>query len=104
MAIAVEVNLAIPRVKNPVRDEKGYPIDGLDAVARMPDVKVFHAGTRSDGHRIVNDGGRVLGVTALGDTIADARRIAYDAVGQIHFHGGFYRRDIGSGADRGSRP
>jgi phosphoribosylamine--glycine ligase len=76
--------------------QKGYEIDGLDEVARMPDVKVFHAGTRQDGEKIVTDGGRVLGVTALGETLADAQRRAYEAVAKIHFSGAFWRSDIGT--------
>ncbi len=78
--------------------ETGYPITGLDDAAKMPDVKVFHAGTRRDGERIVSDGGRVLGVTALGDTLAEAQKRAYEAVEKIHFGGAFYRRDIGNRA------
>ena len=57
-------------------------------------MKVFHAGTRRDGDRVLTDGGRVLGVTALGDTLADAKRRDYEAVACIQFHGAFYRRDI----------
>jgi phosphoribosylamine--glycine ligase len=78
--------------------EKGLRIKGLAEVAKMPDVKVFHAGTRRDGDRILTDGGRVLGVTALGDTLADARRRAYEAVARIEFRGASYRRDIGNKA------
>ena len=78
--------------------EKGYPISGLDAAAAMPDVKVFHAGTKRDGERILTDGGRVLGVTALGDTLAEAQKRAYEAVEKIRFGGAFYRRDIGNRA------
>ncbi|MBI1916939.1 MAG: phosphoribosylamine--glycine ligase [Planctomycetes bacterium] len=77
---------------------KGYAIEGLAEAGRLADVKVFHAGTLRDGDRIVTDGGRVLGVTALGDTLADARRRAYEAVARIKFSGAFYRRDIGSKA------
>jgi len=66
--------------------------------ARLPDVKVFHAGTKREGDRVVTDGGRVLGVTALGETLAEAQRRAYEAVSKIHFGGAFYRRDIGSKA------
>jgi phosphoribosylamine--glycine ligase len=77
---------------------KGKVIRGLDEVAAMPDVKVFHAGTRFDGGEIVTDGGRVLGVTALGETLADAQRRAYEAVARISFPGAFYRRDIASKA------
>ncbi len=56
---------------------------------------VFHAGTAMSGGRVVTSGGRVLGVTALGKTIAEARERAYDAVGRIHFDGAQFRRDIG---------
>jgi phosphoribosylamine--glycine ligase len=56
---------------------------------------VFHAGTRRDGERIVADGGRVLGVTALGETAAEAQRRAYAAVDKIEWEDGFCRRDIG---------
>jgi len=73
---------------------RGKVITGLAEVARMPDVKVFHAGTKLENGLVVSDGGRVLGVTALGDTLADAKQRAYDAVARIHFQGGFYRRDI----------
>jgi phosphoribosylamine--glycine ligase len=63
----------------------------------MRDVKVFQAGTRygSDGKTVVTDGGRVLSVTALGDTVADAQRRAYEAMAMIQFDGMHYRRDIG---------
>lgn len=81
--------------------EKGFPIRGLAEAAKLPDVKVFHAGTRRDGDRILTDGGRVLNVTALGDTLADAKRRAYEAVSCIQFRGAFYRRDI---ADKALRP
>jgi phosphoribosylamine--glycine ligase len=74
---------------------KGKVITGLDEVAKLPDVKVFHAGTRLENGLPVTDGGRVLGVTALGDTLEDAKRRAYEAVSLIHFPGAFYRRDIG---------
>ena len=84
--------------------ERDHPIENLDAADRLPDVKVFHAGTtlRSESGggreaRVVNDGGRVLNVTALGDTLPQARDRAYDAVRTIRFPHGFYRRDI---ADR----
>ncbi len=74
--------------------EKGLPISGLDAAAAIPDVKVFHAGTKLDGETVVTNGGRVLGVTALGDSIADAKRAAYTAVKEIRFPGGWCRKDI----------
>lgn len=83
----------------------GYPdsprtgdfIEGLDDAALVPETFVFHAGTARRAHeRIVTAGGRVLGVTALGDTFAAARERAYDAVGRIRFEGAQYRRDIGA--------
>jgi phosphoribosylamine--glycine ligase len=80
--------------------EKGLPIKGLSEAAKLPDVKVFHAGTRLEGNRILTDGGRVLAVTALGDTLADAKRRAYEAVASIHFPGAFFRRDIADKALR----
>jgi phosphoribosylamine--glycine ligase len=81
--------------------ERGFPISGLDAAGRLPDVKVFHAGTRRDGDRVLTDGGRVLGVTALGDTLAEAQKRAYEAVALISFRGAYYRHDIAAKALRG---
>jgi phosphoribosylamine--glycine ligase len=78
----------------------GLPISGIDAADALPDVKVFHSGTRQEGDQIVTDGGRVLGVTALGETIAEAQKRAYDAMKLIHFDGMHYRRDIGHQAMR----
>jgi phosphoribosylamine---glycine ligase len=74
--------------------EKGVLIHGLGAVAQLPDVKVFHGGTKRTNDGVVTDGGRVLGVTALGDTLEDARKRAYEAVERIRFGGAFFRRDI----------
>jgi phosphoribosylamine--glycine ligase len=73
---------------------KGEEISGLEECAQMKDVQVFHAGTRREGKTIVTNGGRVLAVTALGDTPTAARDLAYSAVSQIHFQGCHYRRDI----------
>jgi phosphoribosylamine--glycine ligase len=78
--------------------ESGKVIEGLDEAARLPDVFVFHAGTRRIEHLTVSHGGRVLGVTALGSDIADAKRRAYAAVEKIHFENAYYRRDIASKA------
>ncbi len=75
--------------------EKGGEIRGLDAAAALPEATVFHAGTRREGERILAVGGRVLGVTACGPSIAEARRRAYAAVDAIDWPGGFCRRDIG---------
>jgi phosphoribosylamine---glycine ligase len=75
--------------------QRGSEIRGLDAARGEPDVKVFHAGTKRDGDRILADGGRVLGVTATGTDLAAARERAYRAVDLIDWPGGFCRRDIG---------
>ena len=75
--------------------DKGSEIRGLDAAAALPETTVFHAGTRAEGGRILAAGGRVLGVTAAGLSIAEAQRRAYAAVDAIDWPGGFCRRDIG---------
>ncbi len=72
----------------------GQPIRGLEEAARIPDVKVFHAGTTRLGDQVVTDGGRVLGVTALGSTSADAKLRAYQAVKCIRWEGAWCRKDI----------
>ena len=72
--------------------ERGRPIAGVDAVRNA---LVFHAGTRRSDGTLVTDGGRVLGVTALGDTIAAAVESAYGAAACVHWPGMHYRRDIG---------
>ncbi len=79
---------------------KGKVISGLEEAAKLPDVKVFHAGTVRQNDLVLTDGGRVLGVTALGDTLAEARARAYEAAGKISWAGAFYRRDIGEKALR----
>src|SRR4051794_40282645 len=86
----------------PGKYETGVPITGVDDADAMPDVKVFHSGTARRDETLVTDGGRVLGVTALGDTIADARRRAYGAMDKIHFDGMHYRRDMAHQALRGT--
>jgi phosphoribosylamine--glycine ligase len=73
---------------------RGKPIRGLDEAAKVPDVKVFHAGTATLNGQIVTDGGRVLGVTALGNTIAAAKLQAYTAVKCIRWDGAWCRKDI----------
>lgn len=82
---------------------KGYPgdyargsvIEGLDEAAKVEGVEIFHAGTRADGATIRANGGRVLNVTAIGESVADAQRRAYAAVDRIRWPEGFCRRDIG---------
>jgi phosphoribosylamine---glycine ligase len=76
--------------------EKGKPIEGLDDAATVPDAIVFHAGTEREGERVVTAGGRVLAVSGLGDTIADARNTAYEAADRIRFEGLHRRKDIAS--------
>jgi len=75
--------------------QKGFPISGLDEVEKMEDVVVFHSGTAMEDGQVVTAGGRVLGVTALGETIAEAKARAYEAVGKISFRGAHFRTDIG---------
>ncbi|MDP6707337.1 MAG: phosphoribosylamine--glycine ligase [Alphaproteobacteria bacterium] len=74
---------------------KGSEIRNLAAAGELPDITIFHAGTRADGGRIYANGGRVLGVTALGPEIATAKARAYEAVDVIDWPAGFCRRDIG---------
>ncbi len=73
----------------------GEPIGGIDAAERLTGVKVFHAGTAMKNGRLTAAGGRVLGITALGATIAEAQKRAYAAVAAIDWPGGFCRTDIG---------
>jgi phosphoribosylamine---glycine ligase len=80
----------------PEAPQRGSEIRGLGAAGREPEVKIFHAGTRRDGDRIIADGGRVLGVTALGGTLSEARERAYRAVGKVDWPEGFCRHDIGA--------
>lgn len=80
--------------------EKGKKITGLEEAEQMENVVVFHAGTKCQDGEIVTNGGRVLGVTALGQTIAEAKERAYAAVEKIKFDGAYYRRDIADKAIR----
>jgi phosphoribosylamine--glycine ligase len=73
---------------------KGKVIRGLDEAAKLPDTKVFHAGTARIGDQIVTNGGRVLGVTARAKDLKSAQAAAYAAVGKIQFDGAHFRRDI----------
>lgn len=85
-----------------VMASKGYPGDyskgeviaGINAADEMEDVKVFHAGTKLDGDQVVTDGGRVLGVTALGENISVAKTNAYAAVKKVRWAGSWCRKDI----------
>jgi len=73
---------------------KGHLIRGLEEAAQVPDVKVFHAGTALKNGQVVTNGGRVLGVTALGNNIAQAKLQAYTAVKCIRWDGAWCRKDI----------
>ena len=74
--------------------QKNKPIRGLEEAAQIPDVKVFHAGTKLVDGRVLTTGGRVLGVSALGETISKAKRQAYAAVKCIRWDGAWCRKDI----------
>jgi len=82
---------------------KGYPgqyargtaIEGLDAAAAVEGVEIFHAGTRAEGDKIVANGGRVLNVSAVGKTVRQAQKRAYEAISLIRWPDGFCRHDIG---------
>ena len=76
---------------------KGIEITGLSN-GQLDGVTVYHAGTKLQDNELVTSGGRVLGVTALGDTLENALKKSYEAVGKIHFEGAHYRRDIGKRA------
>ncbi len=82
----------------PKKYRKGTPISGLEAAGRMKDVVVFHAGTGAKGNKTVTNGGRVLGVTALGNDVGLAIKKAYKAVSKIKWARVHYRSDIGKKA------
>jgi len=81
----------------------GVPIEGVDDAGAQPGTTVFHAGTSLASDRLTTSGGRVLGVTALGADLAQARARAYDAVSRIRFEGAHYRTDIAQDALRARR-
>jgi len=78
--------------------EKGKEISGLDSAGNQEGTVVFHAGTRMDKGRVVTNGGRILGVTALGTDLGAAIKKAYSAVDKIEWDGIHYRKDIGKKA------
>lgn len=80
--------------------EKGKTIKGLGKARQCPGVEVFHAGTTTAKGRTVSNGGRVLGVTAIGNDLHEAIERAYDGVSQIRWSGCYFRRDIGAKALR----
>ncbi len=83
----------------PVAYEKGYPIEGLERFEKETDYYCFHAGTACRDGKIVTNGGRVLGVTAKGADLKQARRKAYEAVEWVHFDNQYMRHDIGKAID-----
>lgn len=83
----------------PEHYEKGFTISGLDSFLGRDDYYVFHAGTKQKGQDIVTDGGRVLGVTATGKDLKEARKKAYEATGWIEFTNKYMRNDIGKAID-----
>lgn len=88
----------------PGKYSRGHAIRGLEEAAKVPDVKVFHAGTATLAGQVVTDGGRVLGVTALGSSISAAKLQAYTAVKAIRWDGAWCRKDISDKAVRRSWP
>lgn len=80
----------------PVRYEKGKPISGLADADAIPGVTVFHAGTKYENEMHLTNGGRVLGVCASEDTLAESMKKIYKACGRIYFEAMHYRRDIGA--------
>ncbi len=84
----------------PVKYEKGFPIEGLEKFEGKDDVFCFHAGSKfDDAGRIVTNGGRVLGITALGNDLKDARKKAYEATEWVSFDNKYMRHDIGKAID-----
>jgi len=87
----------------PASSSKGDVISGLDAAAALPGVEISHSGTASVGDDIVTAGGRVLTVSAVGDSFAEARRLAYEGVAHITFAGAQHRTDIALRAEEADR-
>lgn len=75
-----------------------YPIEGLKMAGKLPEVRIYHSGTAVEDGTVYTNGGRILSVTAVGDSVREARRKVYRAIDEIHFEGMYYRKDIGSKA------
>lgn len=97
-AVGAACNVVLASKGYPESYEKGKPITGIDEAEADPQVTVYHAGTKDRDGTLVTNGGRVLGVTALDDTLKGAVRRAYEACSKIHFDGKTYRTDIASKA------
>jgi phosphoribosylamine--glycine ligase len=95
-----EVQVYMARLRSDLLDyEKGKEITGIEEAAKQDNVTVFQAGTKSDGNKVLTNGGRVLSVTATGDNLEQARKRAYSAADMIDFEGKQYRTDIGLAHD-----
>ena len=90
------VNIVLCSAGYPDAYQKGKVITGIEEANKMPGVVVFHAGTIYQGETLVTNGGRVLGVCAVGDTLKEALDRAYAAADVIQFEGKYMRRDIGA--------
>lgn len=88
------VDVVLTAAGYPDNAEVGRAISGVNEVNSIPNVQVFHANTRRTPEGLVTAGGRVLNIVATGQTVAEARTLAYDAASHIHFGGIHYRRDI----------
>lgn len=88
----------------PENYEKGKVITGVDEAEIQPDIVVFHAGTKIENNKLITNGGRVLGVSAIGDTLEEALQKAYKAIKKISFEGMQYRKDIGQSALKMKKP
>ena len=95
------VNIVVASSGYPGEYKKGFPIMGIEEAEKDPSIVVFHAGTKCDEvtpHRILTAGGRVLGISAVGETLKEALDRAYSAADKIQFEGKYLRRDIGAKA------
>ncbi len=79
----------------PVKYKSGYEISGLDKISKYDDLTVFHAGTKKEGDKLVTAGGRVLGITAVGENLDAAIKRAYEGVDMVSFTDCHFRKDIG---------
>jgi phosphoribosylamine--glycine ligase len=92
--VRTAVSVVVVSKGYPGQYQKGAEIQGLDRVATGPDLQVFHSGTAKQGNSVVSAGGRVLAVTALGQTVQAARERAYAALKTVGFQGAHFRTDI----------
>ena len=97
------ITVALASGGYPGTHQTGMPIEGIEAAEEVDGVTVFHAGTAMRDGKVVTAGGRVLSVSALGKTLAEARERAYEAVSRISFEGMQYRTDIAAKAETGGR-